>query len=163
MIKFPKINATPLMAFLADAWLSLTRILQSRTEHMRVTNAEGTALLDGEVLYFGAGDRQAFRTTQITALTADAACISCEPTPAGGRGVARTQGLAFVLFDPTLNPAPTSGEPAYTSNVAGRASNKTLGAGFYKRIGTIEDASTFATLGGCYVNLNHCCTPTDNR
>lgn len=162
MIKFPKINATPLMAFLADAWLAMTRILQSRTEHMRVTNAEGTDLVDGELLYFTTGDRQALRTTSVSSGTAEMACVSCEPTPAGGRGVARTNGIAFVLFEPGLvAPAPAANQPAYTSATAGRASNALPGAGWYNRIGTIEDASTYATLGGCYVNINRCCTPTE--
>ncbi len=161
MVKFPKIKSTPAMQHLAGAWEKLTRLLQARTEHMRVTNSEGTALVDGELLYFDTGDRQAKRTTAATSAQAEVACVSCEPTAAGGRGVARNQGLAWVLFEPGLTtPAPASGQPAFTSATAGRARNFTPPVGWSKKIGVIEDASTYDTLGGCYVNFNHCCTPT---
>lgn len=159
MIKFPKINATPLMTFLADAWLSFTRNVQANVEHMRVTNAEATPLLDGEVLYFTAGNRQVLRSTDASSASADVACISCQPIAAGAKGVARTGGLAWVLFEPGLvAPAPAAGQGVYNSAVAGRASNLPP-ANFELRFGTIEDASTYATQGGCYVNINRCCTP----
>jgi hypothetical protein len=160
MLKFPKINTTPLMAFFANVWLEATRIMQARLEHMRITNGEVTALVDGEVLYMS-DDREGSRAISTTAATADAACISCEPTAVGAKGVARTSGLAFVLFVPGLvAPAPAAGQAVYTSDTAGRASNAIGPAGWYTRIGTIEDASTYGTLGGCYVNIERCCTPS---
>lgn len=166
MIKFPKINATVLMRFFANAWLDLTRTVQTLVEHNRYTNAEATALVDGEVLYVTSdGTKTVKRTTSDTEAEAEFAGVSCEAFAAGGQGIVRTNGLAWVLFDVGLDdPAPAAGLPAYTSGVsAGRASPITPAAGWYNRIGTIEDASTYATQGGCYVNINRCCTPFDLR
>ena len=162
MIKFPQIDATPTMRLFANAWLALTRIVQSLVEHVRVTNAEATALVDGELLHFSPGVKQALRTTALSSKAAEFACVSCEPIAASGRGIARTQGLTWVLFEAGLvAPAPAAEQAVYTSTTPGRATNSApKGAGeFYVRIGIIEDASTYATQGGCYVNINRCCVP----
>jgi hypothetical protein len=100
------------------------------------------------------------RTTTATANSAKFAAVCCEPTAAGGRGVARTENLAWVLFVPGLDPPPVGGDDAFTCATPGRASNATPVIGFYSKIGKIEDASTY-TQGGCYVLINRCCAPTE--
>lgn len=165
MQSYPKIYKTrnPVTMWFVQAWEKMTRLLQARVEHMRITNAEATDLIDGELLYLTTGVENVLRTAAVTEAEATFAAVSCEPTAAGGRGVARTSGLAWVLFEPNLVPAPAGGEAAYTCATKGRASNVPPLAGFYSRIGTIEDASTYATQGGCYVNISHCCSPSENR
>lgn len=159
MIKFPKIQATPFSKHIAGAWYRLVNKLRKYAEHWPFTNGEGDALADGELLYIS-GNRTCSRAADDTIPESRVCGVCCEPTASGEQGVMRTQGLAMVLFEPGLDPAPAAGNLAFVGTVPGRGSNAGATAITYT-FGTIEDASNYdpVTGGHCYVNINRCCIP----
>lgn len=161
MIKFPKIQSTPFSKHFAGAWYRLVNILRKYTEHFPLTS-DGADLVDGELVY-ASGDRLMDRTDTLSEAGAMCIGVTCEPTLDGEQGVIRTGGLAWVLFEAGIvTPAPAAGQTVFTATTPGRANNRVpeLG-GWTVPIGTIEDASTYDSLGGCYVNINRCCVPEE--
>jgi len=141
----------------------LIRRLQTTVEHIRVTNAEAADdMLRGHIVCLTAGVRQALLAQADDLGTSEQVGVCCEDIDVDATGIVRTNGKAWVLFE-TLDPAPLAGEPAYLSaSDQGLATNVApVGVGDYiVQIGLIEDASSYATLGGCYVQLQRCCFET---
>jgi hypothetical protein len=157
MVKFPKLLTN--IWKLKQAFHGLTRRIQTTVEHMRVTNTT-TDMVRGEVIALTAGSRQAIRSDADSASAVEWAGVMAEDVVAGATGIARINGYAFVLFEDALDPAPAAEDAVYVSQVAGRATNKAVaGPAFVNRIGTVDNSSVYATTGGCWVFLQHCCTP----
>ena len=158
MVKFPDIltNIGPFKQW----YNGFKRRIQTTVEHMRVTNVSDGAMVRGELIALVAGRRQAVLTDADDAALVCWAGVMTEPTPDDATGIARINGKAFVLFEAALDPAPAAGDSAYVSNVPGRATNDIGTPTRVLKIGTVADASTYASTGGCYVYVNRCCTPT---
>lgn len=141
----------------------LIRRLQTTVEHIRVTNAEPADDMEqGEVVYLVAGVRQARHAIATASATSEAIGVCCEDIENEETGIVRTNGKAWVRFEGSLVPAPAAGEPAYVSaSTKGRATNvmTAVPGQFVSQIGVVLDASLYATRGGCYVQLQRCCSP----
>ena len=163
MINFPGLlNHFPQLQ--ANA-AGLIRRLQTTVEHIRITNVEPTANIEkGEVFCLTAGKRNALLAVGTSALLAEWVGVACEPTiEPNESGIGRTNGKAYCLFEPGLDPAPAANDRVYLSaSIPGRMTNvETAVPGTYiSSIGYITE-SNYAEDGSCMVQLQRCCFPIE--
>lgn len=158
MLSYPKLHTG--IPTIDQTWEKLIYTLQQFVQGHPVTVAAGAEI--GDVVYMGAGVRQAVPAIATSSAAADWAGVMGEPVAAGARGVMQTSDVQLVHFEAAL--ALAGGQPVYVSpNTAGRATNVApVGIGqFVSRIGIITDASAYAP-GNLYakVLIPRCCVPS---
>lgn len=152
-----KLNAGPIK----NAWERLNRQIQTDVEHTRVTNSTVSGMSRGSLVALTAGNRQAIFAQANAEVTARWAAVMAEDVPAGGRGIARTDGYALVRFETGQAAFMQEGNFAYVSiSVPGVATPIAPLSGYSKRVGIIADVSEYSDANPfAYVILGHCCAP----
>lgn len=158
------LNAGPIK----NAWMRLIRQIQTSVEHNRVTNVSGAAMVKGDIIYMTAtGDRQADLALADDPATVRWAAVMAEPTAAGERGIARTDGYALVRFVTGLGAIGDSneGQQVYLDDtVAGAANVGAPQGNFTAVIGILADATEYSDDNPfAWVLLGHCCIPSENE
>jgi len=149
------LNAGPIK----NAWMRLIRQIQTTVEHMRVTNDTVADMAKGDIVYLTAGDRQAALAIATAAATSRWVGVVAEPIPAGARGIARTDGYAYVRFETGLDMTGNEGMQVFLSTTdAGAASITQPQDNFTKVVGTLADATLYTNDNPyAWVVLRDCC------
>jgi hypothetical protein len=152
---------------LKNAWLRLVRQIQTEVEHKRLTNASGSDMNRGDIVSLTSGDRQAVLAQGIGWDLVEWVGVMAEFTPNGERGIARTDGYAFVRFETGLGAIGNNSEGSrvvVSNSDAGAATIAPLSAGTEAALGVLADATMYSDENPyAWVILQPCCAPEESE